>query len=214
MSQTQTQTVLLTGFGPFPGIADNATARLVPALAHHARQSFPGHVVHHEILQTTWSAAPERAATLIAHHRPSLALHFGVAADATGFRIERQAHNMCRSSPDALGCLPTESRLSRYGPDLHPVSIDAVGIEAHLKALGFPVSLSDDAGGYLCNAVLYHSLTATKALPAACRSGFIHIPADLDGPPLRFSEALDGALEIVRACLQTTHSPFVTQSAD
>ncbi|MBL8882625.1 MAG: pyroglutamyl-peptidase I [Hyphomicrobium sp.] len=209
-----TGTVLLTGFGPFPGVAANATARLVPLLAQTAASAFPSHVFHHDVLDTTWGAAPGRAMALIARHRPSLALHFGVAASARGFRIERQAHNICRLSPDATGCLPSDARLSQDGPDLHPVSIDTAKIEARLKARGFPVSLSDDAGGYLCNAVLYHSLTATKAVAAACRSGFIHIPADLEGPPLSFPDALEGALEIVRACLEDRDAATIQYLAD
>ena len=207
-------TVLLTGFGPFPGIAENETARLVPALAQTAASAFPGRVFHHEVLDTTWGAAPGRAMALITRHRPSLALHFGVAASARGFRIERCAHNICRLSPDATGCLPSDARLSHDGPDLNPVSIDTAKIEARLKARGFPVSLSDDAGGYLCNAVLYHSLTATKGLPAACSTGFIHIPANLEGPPLSFSDALEGALEIVRACLEGRDAATTQYLAD
>lgn len=202
MRHARSGTVLLTGFGPFPGIAHNATAQLVPALAKEASRAFSDHAFYHDILETAWSAAPQRAIALIARYRPALALHFGVAAGAKGFRIERRAHNRCRLAPDATGRLPPGCRLSHDGPDLHPVSIDAVKIQARLKALGLPVSLSNGAGGYLCNAVLYHSLVASRALPAACRAGFIHIPADLDGPPLGFPDALEGALEILRVCLE------------
>lgn len=193
--------ILLTGFGPFPGIAENATARLVPALAQAARRTFPNCNVVDDILNTSWDSAPEHVRQLMARHRPALALHFGVASCATGFLIERHAHNLCRHAPDADGCLPQFDRLDENGPDLHPVSIDVAKIEARLKARGFPVSLSDDAGGYLCNAVLYHSLTATQALQLPCRAGFIHIPSDLDGPPLPFPVALDGGLEIIRTAL-------------
>jgi len=200
-----TRTVLLTGFGPFPGVPENATARLVPVLAERARATFPGVAIHTEIFDTTWTSAPQRAAALIAEHRPTLALHFGVAREARGFQIERQAQNLCRIDADAAGDLPLSAKLDHRGPDVRPAALDADAIAAHLAACGFPVSLSDDAGAYLCNAVLYHSLAAVEALSdapgAACHSGFIHIPADLSRPPLPFPRAVDGALEIVRSCL-------------
>lgn len=196
--------VLLTGFGPFPGVAENATARLVPDLALRAAAAFPAYTFHHDILETAWSAAPERAAYLIATHQPVLALHFGVAREAQGFRIERTAQNVCRIAADVTGCLPSATQLECAGPDARTSGIDTVALTRRLEALGYPVSISDDAGAYLCNAVLYHSLAAAEALATSgCRSGFIHIPADLSGPPLSFPEALEGSLEIIRAALET-----------
>lgn len=197
--------VLLTGFGPFPGVGDNATARLVPALAERAAHRLPALAVHFEILDTLWDHAPRRVSELIALHRPALALHFGVAREATGFRIERVARNACRIAPDAAGALPSLGLLVEGGAEHHACGIDTDAIARSLARQGLPVSLSDDAGGYLCNAVLYHSLAAAQQLAdaagAACRAGFIHIPADLSGPPLSFSEALEGSWRIIETCL-------------
>ena len=96
MSQNPRE-ILLTGFGPFPGVAENATARLVPELALRAANAFPEYTFHHAILETAWGAAPQRAAELIATHRPILALHFGVARDADG----RSQPSRCRLCRDA-----------------------------------------------------------------------------------------------------------------
>ncbi len=197
------RSVLLTGFGPFPGVAENATARLVPELALRAAATFPAYTFHHDILETAWGAAPERAAYLVATLQPMLALHFGVAREARGFQIERTAQNVCRIAADAAGCLPSAAQLDSAGPHARTSGIDAVALALRLEALGYPASVSEDAGAYLCNAVLYHSIAAAEALaPSACRAGFIHIPADLSGPPLSYPEALEGSLEIMRAILE------------
>lgn len=194
--------ILLTGFGPFPGVQENASAMLVPALAARARTQFPGFTIVDEILDTAWSSAPARAAALIRELKPLLALHFGVAGDATGFRLERLAHNVCRAATDATGCLPLADQLDACGPPSRSPGLDIDSVAADLAAYGFPVSLSDDAGAYLCNAVLYNSLAAAEALATtACRSIFVHIPHDLSGPPLGLTTAVDGGLEIIRACL-------------
>jgi pyroglutamyl-peptidase len=203
------RTILLTGFGPFPGVEENASSKLVPALAATAREAFAEHAFLSEILDTAWDSAPARVAALLAHHKPHLALHFGVAREAQGFRLERLALNACRVAADATGALPSHAALSLDGPICRASHLDTAALAARLEGRGYPVSLSDDAGAYLCNAVLYHSLAAAEALGrGACRSGFVHIPADLSGPPLAFQDALEGSLEIIRACLEAIDAPI------
>ncbi len=199
----QRASVLLTGFGPFPGMPDNASARLVEALSSRARIAFPEIETNAAILPTEWNAAPERLAHLIAAHRPSLILHFGVAPDASGFRIETHAHNACHATEDAAGLLPASEWLLRGGAQSHAATLPAGAIVAGLTKLGLPAALSMDAGGYLCNAIFYLSLTYARGANHPCRAGFIHIPADLSSPPLSFDAALTGALEILRVCLAT-----------
>ena len=200
--QSNRQTVLLTGFGPFPGVAANETERLVPALAAAARAAFKTHTIHHEILPTEWSAAPLRLAEILHTHKPVLALHFGVAQDATGFRIECEAYNACHMAPDARGEPPPSLSLISGGALSQSATVPAGAIVARLRSLGLPAYTSNDAGRYLCNAVLYHSLSVSQSSQTGFRAGFVHIPTDLSGLPLTFEDALRGSLEILNVCLQ------------
>lgn len=197
------QTVLLTGFGPFPGVAENATASLVPGLAERAAEAFPAYHFITDILPTEWRAAPERLAALLARVRPMLVLHFGVARGLSALRIETQGLNTCRSEADGCGAPPIAAELEAEGTWARAVTIPTSDIVARLERAGLPVELSDDAGGYLCNAVLYHSLAHAGAADVPPATGFIHIPADLSKPPLTFEATLTGGLEIIRACLPT-----------
>ncbi len=194
--------VLLTGFGSFPGVPVNETARLVPALAAIARDSFKAHTIQHEILAAEWSTAPVRLAALLERHKPVLALHFGVAQDATGFRVECEGHNACRLSPDAMGDVPASLNLIADGAVSQSVTVPVQTIVQRLRSLGLPAYTSADAGRYLCNAVLYHSLTASTRCQHGFRAGFIHLPTDLAGPHLTFDAALSGSLEILKVCLE------------
>jgi len=196
-------TVLLTGFGPFPGVTQNVSGELVEALAQRARDVLRDHNVVSQVLPTEWARVPELAAALHAEHRPVLALHFGVAREATGFRLETTAVNLCRASLDANEALPAAECLIEDGIAFRKASIDVAAIAEALRAGGYPVSISDDAGSYLCNALLYHSLTAAAAnQPRRCRVGFVHIPADLSQPPFALQYAVSGALEILNAALE------------
>jgi pyroglutamyl-peptidase len=142
-------------------------------------------------------------ASLHARHAPRLALHFGVAAGALGFLVETEARNICRASPDAAGCVPASPSLEDDGATVRAVTIAAPSIAATLESKGYPVSLSNDAGGYLCNAALYHSLALAERRGGACRVGFVHVPADLMTPPFVLTEATAGALEIIKFALET-----------
>lgn len=193
--------ILLTGFGPFPGVAENVSADLVRALAQKARQVFPACEIHAEILTTAWREAPSRVRDLMLSLKPRLALHFGVSRQALGFQLEEVASNQCRLDLDATGCGPETPLLDAAGPGQRPAQLPLQAIAERLEAEGLPVSFSQDAGGYLCNAVLYHSLAAAERLRdfhgVPAHSGFIHIPADLARTPLSFAMALEGALHIL-----------------
>lgn len=206
----RTTTVLITGFGPFPAMPVNASATLARRLASAARRRFPSVRVVSSVLPTEWTAAPVRLAALYASHAPAIALHFGVSSLACGLEIERLAVNRCASKPDARGALPAGEHVRPGGAATLAASLPVADILARLAAMGLPASHSDDAGGYLCNALLYHS--ACHAGERASMAGFVHIPAHLPmvatAPgELTFADAIAGGLAILEVCLALRPQP-------
>lgn len=210
--------ILLTGFGPFPTIPANATGLLVPRLARAAASAFPGARIEAHILPTEWELGPQLACDLYRRLRPAVAVHFGVSSRATGFEIEARGRNACSLAFDAAGLLPPGDRLNPAGPDMLPVTLPARHIVERLRRRGIPAALSRDAGGYLCNALLYRTLEMARADATGLRSGFIHVPAALVGARetshvpapgcrLTWTHAIDGGLEIVAAALGRTRLP-------
>lgn len=204
-------TVLITGFGPFPGVPVNATMRLLPELAHSAERRYPDVHFAAETLPTEWAAAPRLLDRLLADLEPDFAVHFGVSSRARGFEVERRARNLCSVQPDAAGVLPLSTNLNSGGPEHLAASLPVQHIVTRLRRLGIPAFESRDAGTYLCNATLYHSLACGRATPRR-RIGFVHVPASLARPgnpnhgrtgacPLTWAQALGGALEILAVCL-------------
>lgn len=193
-------TILITGFGPFPGIPDNASGELAVRLADAARHRFRKRRIEAVVLPTEWETAPKRLARLYADLQPGLALHFGVSERARAFVIETQAHNTCRHAPDALGALPRAAVLAEEKDPCIGVALPAERIVARLRGLSLPAHLSEDAGGYICNALLFHALHLAEAAKPACRVGFVHIPHEVPGPHLDWRMAIEGGLEILRVC--------------
>lgn len=206
--------ILLTGFGPFPGAPRNASSDLIAHLARLAGARLPGYAVHAETLPTEWRAGPARLAELLAEHDPVIALHFGVSHRARGFVVETRARNTRQDICDACGAPPDARVVADDGPDEISATLPIGLIVGRLRRKRLPVQVSRDAGGYLCNAVLYHSLAEARSRGArgvGPRRGFIHIPDSLSkfrgGGARRSSvclldweSATRGGLEIMAAC--------------
>lgn len=205
-------TILLTGFGPFPGVVENASERFVPKLAHLAARRFSAHRVVARILPTEWERAPSRLQTLYERERPKLVLHFGVSERALGYIIETVARNARKDAEDAAGARPRDEVVVRGGPESIQARVPAVDIRERLTAIKVPAVTSEDAGEYLCNAILYKSLIFAEQIEQPDAVGFMHIPRIIEPALLKsqtnplemrfdWGTALLGGLEIIRTCL-------------
>lgn len=201
------RTVLLTGFGPFPGVRMNASAELVRVLSAQAARRYPDFNFGFEILPVEWEDGPAYSLGHIEAYEPELILHFGVCEHAMGFVIETQARNFCTAAADARGELPASDLLAAEAAPYLETTIPHAAAVDRLRQIGLPASLSQDAGGYLCNAVLFQTLRSARS---GVQAGFVHVPSalmtddrSLRGTcPLTMDEAVRGGLEIVAACLE------------
>ena len=163
--------LLLTGFGPFPGAPRNPTAEVVARVAAHAGLGRDVEIVP-RILPVTWAAVGAVADTLAAV-APDVVLHLGLARRARDIRVETRACNRAAVwAVDAAGRAPTSTTLELDGPTHRAVRAPTRAMTARIAALGLPARLSDDAGDYLCNALLWRSLAGSADRPTA----FLHLP--------------------------------------
>jgi pyroglutamyl-peptidase len=217
----QRSLILLTGFGPFPAVPENASALLVPEVAAKASRVFRGFAVHAEVIPTEWRAGAVRLSLLMTELKPVVALHFGVSSKATGFAVEARGRNIASAVSDAAGELPSERCITAGGPEYLPTNLPAALIVARLRRRGLPAYISRDAGAYLCNAVLYRSLDIVRQSDPVTRNGFIHIPTTLLNErrlgsrarptcPLGWDQAIEGGLEIIAATLGRPPRPPFT----
>ena len=56
-----------------------------------------------------------------------------------------------------------------------PSTLPLSAVRAALLEAGIPCHVSADAGGFLCNALLYHTLDACARLRPSSPAGFIHL---------------------------------------
>lgn len=167
--------VLLTGFGPFPGVPDNPSGwlaeTLVRSLGASARQDV---TLSHAVLPTEWEAMATHVPRLHEALRPHLMIHFGVSCSATGLRLERAAHNRTEPRLDAGGSLPPCSEVSKQGQARLETSLPVKAMAAQLRAQGHEARVSNSCGRYLCNDLYYRSLRWADA--AGFDVLFVHVP--------------------------------------
>ena len=166
-------TVLITGFGRFPGAPSNPSGPLARAVARRQRPAFADvtRVLH--IFETSYAAVDRDLPQLIAQHKPDLVLMFGLAARTPFVRIEMQARN-ARSIlfPDVSGFRP-QARAIVPGVAAQGGLAPFVRLRTAVRAARVPARLSRDAGRYLCNYVYWRALEASRSGTLA---QFIHIP--------------------------------------
>lgn len=177
--------VLITGFGPFPGVEQNCSADLAVAVADELNSSPPprsGQPICADcaVLSVEWHAVSDHLKRLYTTSTPNLAIHFGVCPVVSGLSIERQAHNACALDLDAEGCKPNTPVVQEGMPDVLHTRLPVGDLVAACQTLPTDVSVSDDAGRYLCNAAYYVSLAQAARQTPQSDVLFIHIPAALN----------------------------------
>lgn len=191
--------ILVTGFGPFPGVPENNSGWLVEALARRRLASRLGCAIETRVLPTEWSQVSLLGPALLRTHRPRLILHLGVSGKARGFRIERAAHNRIVRREDASGALHGKRQILDYGAQRLDTEIPVPDLAKHLRGLGLPAITSPSAGSYLCNFLYYHSLDWASRQKRRADVCFVHVPHGEDqGGTLGEAELLRGTEAILR----------------
>ena len=96
-------TILVTGFGPFPGAPYNPTGPLVERLARLRRPGLADVKIVPHIFRTSYAIVDDELPKLIAKYKPDALLMFGLAPRARTLRIETRARNALAALPDISG---------------------------------------------------------------------------------------------------------------
>jgi pyroglutamyl-peptidase len=171
-------TILLTGFGPFPGAPFNPTAPLVARLARLRRPVLAGVTIVPHVFATSYAAVDRELPRLIAKHRPDALLMFGLAPRARFIRIETRARNALALLPDVGRAQPRGRTIATGEPHALTMPAPAIRLFAAARAAGLPAALSRDAGRYLCNYLCWHAASADRKGPnlGPRIAAFVHVP--------------------------------------
>ena len=202
-----TGTVLLTGFEPFDGAASNSSADAVARVA--SRWSSPVKLIT-AVLPVAFDAAPDELDRLVAEHSPDLVIATGLANGRAAITPERIAINLADARiPDNSGAQPLDLPIDETGPSAYFSGLPVKAIVARLAAEGIPAALSQTAGTFVCNALMYRLMRSVAG--TGIRAGFIHLPCSPElafgtGEPFLETETIARALELAIEVSCEAHS--------
>ncbi|MBU8566235.1 pyroglutamyl-peptidase I [Virgibacillus pantothenticus] len=166
--------VLLTGFSAFLDNPINPTEEIAEKLDGEKIQD---HEVVGRKLPVAFMQAGKQLISYIEEIEPDAIISLGLAAGRTAITPERIAIN-CNDGPkDNSGYQPNGEVIVDDGADGYFSTLPLQEIIATLHAEKLPAKVSNTAGTYVCNNVMYHALHFVKKQNLPTPAGFIHLPA-------------------------------------
>ena len=174
MTAAPSRHILVTGFDPFDGDAVNPSGEVAKRL--------DGRVIGDRLVRSAMLPVQHEAARAVVTPLLDAAgllgvVHLGLAGGRARISLERVAVNvMDYSRPDAHGQVLCDVACADDGPAGYFSTLPLREMLAALTAEGIPAAISNTAGTYLCNHVLYATLHHLAARELARPAGFIHLP--------------------------------------
>ncbi|TNE48767.1 MAG: pyroglutamyl-peptidase I [Deltaproteobacteria bacterium] len=207
--------LVVTGFEPFGPYDCNPSQQLVESLSEDP-----------ELRRWTGRVLPVSAQSL-PHHlddlfamQPRAIVALGLA-DCPAIRLERVGVNVADFRiPDNTDQQPQDLALLPDGPDAYFSTLPIRDLLEDLLEAGIPATLSNTAGTYLCNMLLYLLLHRASLMEIPALAGFVHLPQTPDMVAQRLLEGTlsqpspSMTLETQRAALKVILQHIETHLAD
>ena len=163
--------LLITGFDAFGGNTLNpswaAVERLPDTVGEYALCKLQ--------IPTVFGAAAQAVLNRAKDFRPDAILCIGLAAGRDAVTPERIAVNIRDARiPDNAGNQPQGEFVVPDGPAAYFSTVDVAAMVRAIRAQDIPAAVSNTAGTYVCNDVLYTLLHHYAGTPT--KVGFLHVP--------------------------------------
>ena len=166
--------ILITAFAPFQGEEINATMEALALLP----DSIHGHTLCKHILPVEFGKAVEAAVSLVEEVQPDAVVCLGQASGRADITPERVAINVMDARiADNGGWQPCDVPVRADGPAAYFSTLPVKAMVQAMKENGVPASLSNTAGTFVCNDLMYGLLDHLAETGRRIPAGFIHIPA-------------------------------------
>ena len=165
--------VLITGFDPFGGESINPAWEAVKLL--------PDEIAGAQIVKlqipTVVNKSIQKIYDSICAEKPDIVLSIGQAGGRFAVTPERVAINITDARiPDNEGNQPIDVPIFEDGDAAYFRNLPVKAMVQAIKDAGYPSVLSNTAGTYICNHVMYGILYYIKKEFPNIRGGFIHVP--------------------------------------
>ena len=209
--------VLVTGFEPFGGERTNPSwdvcARLPKQIA--------GLRVETARVPCEFRRSIEVLAEAIERHQPKLVILLGQAGGRARIGVERVAINVDDARiADNAGSQPVDEPIAANGPPAYFSSLPVKAMVQAIRAAGIPAELSNSAGTYVCNHLMYGVLHFLAASGRKARAGFVHLPyaeeqvLSSDAPAMSIDSMVKGIVAGITAAASNARDVRVSEGRE
>ena len=165
--------ILITGFDPFGGESIN------PAL--EAVKKLPTTILNSEVIKieipTVFEKSLKKIEENIIKHNPDVVISVGQAGGRFGITPERVAINIDDARiKDNEGNQPIDIKIFEDGENAYFSNLPIKAMVKEMTDNGIPASVSNTAGTFVCNHVMYGILYLIDKKYPNMKGGFIHVP--------------------------------------
>lgn len=165
--------ILVTGFDPF------GKEILNPSL--EAVKKLPENILGAKIIKlevpTVFQKSTEVLKQAVIVDKPDVVVNVGQAGGRSCVTLERIAINLEDATiPDNEGNQPVEKPIRKEGPAAYFSTLSLKEMVEQMKLAGYPVSISNTAGTFVCNHLMYQLLDLSAKSYPKMLAGFIHVP--------------------------------------
>lgn len=165
--------VLITGFDPFGGESINPALEAVKML----KDEIAGAGIVKLQIPVVAGKSIEKVHEKMKEVNPDIVISVGQAGGRFGVTPERVAINITDARiPDNEGNQPIDEPIFADGDAAYFSNLPVKAMVQAIKDAGYPSSLSNTAGTYICNHVMYGILYYIHKEFPGVRGGFIHVP--------------------------------------
>lgn len=171
------KTLLLTGFEPFLDHPSNPTDFIARALDG---EQIGEYHVKSKILPVAFDESAKVLLETESELSPDAIIMLGLAAGRSSITPERIAINVQGGAVDNKGVKLEDEEIVPAGPAGYFSTLPIHTFVQALREQDIPASISNTAGTYLCNKVMYSMLHSLKERGLHSPAGFVHIPYSHD----------------------------------
>ena len=196
--------ILITGFDPFGGEPVNPALEAVKLM----KDEIAGAKIIKLEIPTVFRKSVEKIHEMMKAEQPDVVLSIGQAGGRFGVTPERVAINVDDARiKDNEGNQPVDTPIFTEGEAAYFSNLPVKAMVEAIKNKGLPSTLSNSAGTFVCNHVMYGVLYYIHKEFPNVRGGFIHVPFITDQVVTKpnvasmaladITEALEAAVEAI-----------------
>ncbi len=165
--------VLMTAFNPFGGESINPAFEAVKLLP----DEIAGAAIVKVEVPTIFRKALEVLNEALEREQPDIAIAIGQAGGRFDITPERVAINVDDARiADNAGNQPVDATIYPDGKNAYFATLPIKAMVDAIRQGGLPASVSNSAGTFVCNHLMYGLLYTIETKYPAMRGGFIHVP--------------------------------------